>query len=281
MTEWATQEDWKTCRDMHRSYGASYSMARKLVGAPLRKRVDAVLGFVRVPNEWIADPKLGDAETRTRLRAFRQELKDGIDGKRPENPAMRVFVDVARETGLALNEPFLFLDAMESDLSVSRYPLYSDLERFMRGSAASVGLMVLDVLGVQRTPQITEGTMALSEAVQLTNVLRDIGPDLIRGHLYLPLEDMDRFGVAEEDLYNRRVTAEFIDLMAFEIKRTRTLFATSDEAISELPRFAQRPVRLARTLSAGILEKIEQSGFDVFHKRPEVSGFEKAIALFK
>lgn len=276
LTGWATQEDWTACRDLHRNFGPTYFFASKFFPFPMRRRVDAVYGFVRVPNEWVRDQKVSEEEARDRLRVYRRELQEGLEGRCPDQPVLRAFVDMARESGMALNEPFLFLEAMEADLSAPRYQSYADLERSMRGSAAAVGLMLIDVLGIQRTPVITEGAMALAEAIQLTNILRSVGDDLIHGRIYLPIEDMDRFGIVEEDLYNRRVSSEFIELMRFEITRARDLYATADLAIPELPKFAQRPVRFARVLYSRTLNRIEAAGYDVFYRRAQTGTFETA-----
>lgn len=278
MTKWATSEDYAVCRELHRKFGTTYYLASRFFPAAQRQRVDAVYGFVRVADEWVDNPKFDDTDARERLRQFRRELQEGLEGKRPSHPVLRAFVDVARETGLALNEPFLFLDAMEADLDVVRYPRYQDLERYMRGSAAAVGLMLMDVLGIQRTPTITEGSMALSEAMQLTNFIRDVGEDLRRGRIYLPLEDMDRFGVVEEDLYNQRVSSEFVQLLQFEIRRAQELYRQADLVIPELPLHVRRPVRLARILYSRILDRVAQANYDVFHRRARTTTVEKALA---
>jgi phytoene synthase len=235
-------------------------------------------GFVRVPDEWVDHASPLRANAAEKLAAYRRETIEGFRGQRPNEPVLRAFLDVARECGMTPSEPLLFLDAMESDLTVTRYRTYADLERYMRGSASAVGLMLCDIMGVQRTAAITEGAMALGEAMQLTNFLRDVGEDLGRGRVYLPLEDMDRFGVTVEDLINRRKSPEFIELMDFEIRRARKLYEVADRSIPELPRAMQRPVRLSRVLYSRILNRIEASGYDVFHRRARTTSTEKLTA---
>lgn len=281
MTRWATPEDWEACRALHRKFGTTYSFATRLFPAAVRPRVHALYGFVRVPDAWVDHPSPLRADIRGRLADYRRQTMEGFRGTAPADPVLRAFLDVARECNMTPTEPLLFLDAMESDLTVSRYPTYADLERYMRGSASAIGLMLCDLMGVKRTATITEGAIALGEAMQLTNFLRDVGVDLERGRIYLPLEDMDRFGVAEEDLFNRRVSPEFIGLMEFEIKRARKLYATADRAIPELPRSTQRSVRLGRVLYSRILDRIEQGGYDVFHRRARTSSSEKFGAAMR
>lgn len=277
---WSTPEDWEACRSLHRRFGTTYYFSTRLFPARIRPRVHALYGFVRVPDEWVDHPTPLRADAAGQLAAYRRETIEGFRGTPPTQPVLRAFLDVARECGMTPTEPLLFLDAMESDLNVTRYPTYSDLERYMRGSASAVGLMLCDIMGVSRTAKITEGAMALGEAMQLTNFLRDVGEDLDRGRIYMPLEDMDRFGVTEEDMINRRLSPEFISLIEFEIRRARKLYAVADEAIPDLPKAMQRPVRLSRLLYSRILDRIEQGGYDVFHRRARTTPSEKlGVAL--
>lgn len=275
---WATAEDWEACRALHRSFGTTYYFSTQLFPRAFRPRVHALYGFVRVPDEWVDHASPLRANAAEKLAAYRRETIEGFRGQRPNEPVLRAFLDVARECGMTPSEPLLFLDAMESDLTVTRYRTYADLERYMRGSASAVGLMLCDIMGVQRTGAIMEGAMALGEAMQLTNFLRDVGEDLGRGRVYLPLEDMDRFGVTVEDLINRRKSPELIELMDFEIRRARKLYEVADRSIPELPRAMQRPVRLSRVLYSRILNRIEASGYDVFHRRARTTSTEKLTA---
>lgn len=275
MTRWASPEDWETCRALGRKFGTTYYFSTRLFPSAVRPRVDALYGFVRVADAWVNHPSPLRANIQDRLDDYRRQTMEGFRGTPPEHPVLRAFLDVARECNMTPTEPLLFLDAMASDLTVSRYPSYADLERYMRGSASTIGLMLCDIMGVKRTGEITDGAMSLGEAMQLTNFLRDVGEDLEHGRIYLPLEDMDRFGVTEEDLVNRRVSPEFIGLMEFEIKRARRLYESAERAIPHLPRSMQRPVRLARVLQGRILDRIEQSGFNVFHRRARTSSSEK------
>jgi phytoene synthase len=185
------------------------------------------------------------------------------------------------ETALSLDEPLLFLSAMEQDLSTDRYSTYEELRGYMRGSAAAVGVMSCALLGLDPDAARSEAAMALGEAMQLTNFLRDIGEDAGRGRIYLPQEDRARFGVRETDILTGRATPEFRALMRFEIARARQLYAASDLAIAGIPGRGGRAVRLARVLYARILDRIEALEYDVFHARARTSRMEKLIALVK
>lgn len=281
MTRWASAEDWEACRAMRRRFGTTYYFSTRFFPTATRPRIDALYAFVRVPDAWVNHPSPLRANVHTQLEDYRRQTVAGFRGVTPASPILRTFLDVARECNMTPTEPLLFLDAMASDLSVSRYPSYADLERYMRGSASSIGLMLCDILGVKRTGEITDGAMALSEAMQLTHFLRDVGEDLEHGRIYLPLEDMDRFGVTEEDLFNRRVSPEFIGLMEFEIKRARRLYGAAEKSIPHLPVRMQRSIRLACLLQSRILDRIEQGGYSVFHRRARTTSSEKLGAAMR
>jgi phytoene synthase len=115
----------------------------------------------------------------------------------------------------------------------------------------------------------------LGVAMQLTNFLRDIGEDWRRGRVYLPLEDLERFGYLEADLERGVVDERFVELMRFEIRRTRRLYKLADEGMSFIPRGRRYPVIVARELYAAILDRIEAQGYDVFGRRAETARFGK------
>jgi len=277
---WATPEDMEACRQLHLRSG-TYSLTKRFFPAEIRGRIHALHGFVKLPKQWVDHATPLKADSAGKLFAYRRQTVDGFRGTAPTEPILRAFLDAALSAGITPTEPMLYLDARESDLTVSRYPTYGDLERYMRGSAGSVALMMCDVLGIARTGNITEGALAFAEAVQLTLILRDVGSDLERGRIYLPLEDLDRFGVAEEDMINRRVTGDFIALMEFEAKRARKLFSVVEGSIAFLPKPYQRPVRLSSMLCSRILDRIQQNGFDVFHRRAKTSTGDKVGAALK
>lgn len=272
----ASASDFEQCRRLHRSFGTTYYFATRHFPPHIRRRVHALYGFVRVPDEWVDNPgSLSIAERQVLLKDYRKQLELALNGVCPEHPVLRAFADVMGECEMSLDEPILFLDAMEADLSVTRYPTYADLKGYMRGSASAVGLMMCMVLEAEITPEIETAAIALGEAMQLTNFLRDVGEDIKRERIYLPKEDLSRFGINEDEILAGYKSDRFVELMKFEIKRARSLYSNSDSGIKLLPPSAQRPVKLARLLYARILDRIEERNYDVFRARARTSTLEK------
>jgi 15-cis-phytoene synthase len=272
----ASEADYELCRRIHRRFGTTYYFSTLRFPKETRRRVHALYGFVRVPDEWVDNPVSKSEEDQMEcLRRWRHEFESGMGGVRPEHPVLRAFCDVARECSVPPAEARLFLDAMEMDLHRKRYPVYSDLQTYMRGSASAVGIMMCHTMDAPLDGDTLERAKALGEAMQLTNFLRDVGEDADRGRIYLPLEDLDRFGAIEGQILEKRMTAEMRDLVEFQIRRARDLYRYSDAGIARLPGTMQRAVLLARVLYSRILDRIEERGCDPFSGRARTTKIEK------
>jgi phytoene synthase len=161
------------------------------------------------------------------------------------------------------------------DLTITSYETWKDLCCYMDGSAAVIGEMMLPILE-PLDPAATPHARDLGDAFQLTNFLRDVAEDLDRGRVYLPQEDLRRYGA---DPNRREVTLEWIELMRFEIARCRRLYVSADIGIGMLPPRSARCVRAARMLYSRILDVIEEQGYDVFSRRARVPTWQKAALV--
>jgi phytoene synthase len=164
---------------------------------------------------------------------------------------------------------------MTMDLTVDAYETWDDLLVYMDGSAAVIGEMMLPILEPTSSKAL-QHARDLGNAFQLTNFLRDINEDLDRGRVYVPQEDVRRFGV---DLSKRTVTPEFVALMQFEIARCRELYRSADIGIDMLPGRSARSISAARVLYGRILDRIEAQNYDVFSRRASVPTRSKALMV--
>jgi phytoene synthase len=162
---------------------------------------------------------------------------------------------------------------MAMDLTVSTYDTYSDLAVYMDGSAAVIGEMMLPILEPTDLDAALPHARDLGDAFQLTNFLRDVNEDLDRGRVYLPQEDLRRFGA---DPWRREVTPAWVELMRFELVRVRALYRSADVGIELLPPKSASCIRAARMLYARIADRIEANGYDVFRRRARVPTWQKA-----
>jgi phytoene synthase len=173
-----------------------------------------------------------------------------------------------------------FLAAMAQDLMQSRYATYEDLRTYMYGSAAAVGLMMSYIIGFE--DGALPHAIALGEAMQMTNFLRDIREDYDeRGRIYLPQEDLARFGITEQDIATHTVSEKWKELMRFEIALTRALFKEGNAGIPLLHKDGRRAVLAASRVYEAILTEIEKQDYDVFTQRAQVSPLKKTLLILQ
>ncbi len=265
---------YETCRELTKQHGTTYYFSARFFPPPIRRSIFGLYGFVRVPDELVDNPRDGErdeAAQRRNLLAWREQFVRALDGEPAEHPIMRAFIDTARRHQIPRELPLAFLDSMLMDVSICRYATFDELCRYTHGSASVIGLMICAIVGMN-DPAALPYAADLGLAMQLTNFLRDIGEDYReRGRIYLPLEDLRRFGYGEDELARRVVSEPFRDLMRFEISRNRAIYRRAELGIPALPGFARYPVRLAGRLYAAILERIERNGYDVFAQRAATS----------
>ena len=268
------EASYARCRQLNKRYGTTYYRSTSLLPRVKRHHVHALYGLCRYADDIVDD--LGPVPVEERaaaLAAFGDRFFADLAAGRSNDPVLKAVVHTVRAFDIDPGCVRRFLRSMTMDLSVERYETFDDLLDYMDGSAAVIGEMMLPILE-PRSPDAFGHARDLGIAFQLTNFWRDVGEDLDRGRVYVPQEDVRRFG-AERALAERRVTPEWVELLRFEIDRTRRYYASGDRGIPMLPPVAARCISAARVLYSGILVRIEQAGYDVFTARVRVPGWQK------
>ena len=186
-------------------------------------------------------------------------------------------------------QPYLdMIEGQRMDLNLHRYKTFKELELYCYRVAGTVGLMTQGVIGIDSTylskkgiasPDTSKAAIALGIANQLTNILRDVGEDRERGRIYLPLEDLEKFGYSEEDLMAGKINNDWKELMKFQLRRAREWFTRSEEGVKWLSADARWPIWTSLRLYRGILDSIEKLDYDVFNNRAYVNSWIKFINL--
>jgi phytoene synthase len=260
------------CRRIARAHGTTYFWAAALLPRDRRQHVWALYAFARVADDIVDDlGPVSIAERERALSEFGDRLFDDLRAGWSEHPVLAAVVRTARVLRLDQQCFQRFLHSMRMDLTVDRYETWDQLLAYMDGSAAVIGEMMLPVLE-PISPAAIRPARALGLAFQLTNFLRDVGEDLERGRVYIPQDDLVRFGA---DPSTRRVDEAWRDLMRFEISRCRDLYDEADLGLPMLPGASGRCVRTARMLYSQILERIEDADYDVFTRRARVPTLRK------
>jgi phytoene synthase len=259
------------CAAIAAEHGRSYHLATRLLTADRRPAVHALYAAARTADDLVdlpgADPA-GD------LTAWSAAVLGDLDRGWSDDPVRLALVDTFRRYAIPVEHLVDFLAAMTSDLDVTGYATLDALDRYMWGSAAVIGLQVLPVLGTARGVPRAEAepyAIALGEAFQLTNFLRDVGEDADRGRVYLPADLMAAHGVTREQLAAKRHDAAFAALMREMVAVVRRRYDDAAPGTALLAPESRDCVRAATALYGGILREIERADYRVLDRRVSVS----------
>ena len=270
---------YEHCRLIHAEHGRTYYLATRLLPRARRPHVWALYAFARVADEFVDDLDAPDPEalvtwSRTAMAVLSapEAPETGLD------PVLAATWHTVRHLGL---EPVLFeefLTSMRMDITVDRYATWEDLRGYMRGSAAVIGEMMAPLLGAAG-PEATRRAGVLGEAFQLTNFIRDVAEDLDRGRIYLPLEDLERFGVGEDDLRRARVTGQpspaVRALLDFEVRRALELYEEARPGLAMVDVRSRPCLETAFVLYRQILAKVVAAEHNVFAGRLSVPRWQR------
>lgn len=242
----------------------SFYFATRFFPPELARSAHAVYWFCRTTDDLVDEaPDLASGERQ--LEEWAQAVQAGLRGADPSHPVLILFLEAVRRFQIPHEYPLELLEGMRMDLRCTRYQSFAELRTFCYRVASVVGLMMSHVIGF-RTPAL-DHAIDLGIAMQLTNILRDIGEDLQRGRIYLPLDEMERFGYNEDLLRGHVRNDAFLELMRFQVERARHYYQQAMPGIPLLHPDGRFAVKVAADVYAEILARIESSGYDVFRQR--------------
>lgn len=252
------------CRMKAASSGSSFYTSFRFLPARKRDAITAFYAFCREVDD-IVDDCPSPSEAEARLEQWRMEL-DRLFAGSPAHPIAQALLPVVTDYGLAREQLDEIIDGMAMDLGDVRYPDFKSLALYCHRVAGIVGEVAAAIFGFSDHHTLKYAAR-LGLALQLTNILRDIGEDVRRGRIYVPLDELARFDVSEADLWQSRTGAGFARLMDFQYQRARTSY---EEALALLPavdRKQQRPGLIMAAIYRATLEQIRMEGFPVLHRR--------------
>lgn len=250
----------------------SFYFATRFFPPELARAAHAVYWFCRHTDD-LVDEAPSVAEGAAALEAWERDFLQAWDTGRTPDPVLRIFVETARRYQIPRDYPLELMEGMRMDLRGTSYADFASLRVFCYRVASVVGLMMCHVIGF-REPAPTHA-IDLGIALQLTNILRDVGEDLRRGRVYLPAEDLEHFGYSLDDLRAGRINDRFLALMRFQIARAEDYYRRAEPGIALLNPEGRFAVRVAADVYHGILREIAQNGYDVFERRAVVPASRK------
>ncbi len=261
------------CESLIALHSKSFLFASALLPQDKRRAVRALYAFCRVTDD-IVDRSTGDSAAQ--LAQWHRRIL--VTHPPADDPVAIAWADARVRYQVPMRFAEQLIEGVARDLTQTRYQTFEELAAYCYGVASTVGLMSMHITGYAGAHAIPYA-IKLGVALQLTNILRDIGEDWATGRLYLPQEDLARFGLCEEDVARGRVTDDWRAFMQYQVTRNRLLYAEALPGIALLDRDGRFAIAAAAELYQGILQDIEAHDYDVFARRAFVSKWGKVRRL--
>jgi phytoene synthase len=272
--EIASAADYARCAEITRKSSSNFYYAFMLLPVERRRALYAVYAFCRFVDD-IADEAV--AHPAARLERWRRELQNVYAGA-VERPVSRALADNVHRFNIPQRYFEEVIDGVEMDLTRKRYATFAELSRYCRRVASAVGLICIEIFGY-RNPSTRLYAERLGLAFQLTNIIRDVREDAARDRIYLPREDLQRFGVSEQEILESAYTPGFNQLMEFEATRAQQVYQEAAAALPPEDRSTMVAAEGMRLIYSALLARISQSGYRVFDGRLSVSAPRKLLLV--
>jgi phytoene synthase len=274
-------EAYTFCADVTREHSKSFYFSTRFLPPEKRRAIRAFYAFCRATDDMVDCPAESSAGVYN-LAQWRQASR--LPGPAQRNAILSAWADTRDRYGVPQQYIEELIDGCEMDLRVNRYETFDDLCRYCYLVASTVGLVSMHIIGLQPSgeaaaEQAKTSAIMLGVALQLTNILRDVGEDLGRGRIYLPQEDMQRFHYSEHDLRAGVVDERFRALMRFQITRAHDLYERGWHGIAYLRHEGRLAVGAAISLYRCILDRIVENGYNVFSRRAHLGTLAKLVRV--
>ncbi len=276
---------YQECKRLNSIHGKTYYLATLLLPPAKRPHVHALYGFARYADEIVDDlaSNLTLDEKAFVLKKWSNQVLSDIKSGSSNDPIAAALVDTTSRFKIPIAHFEAFLHSMNMDLSVRQYQTYEDLHEYVYGSAAVIGLQMVSVLGTISPDAVTSANEAaekLGIAFQLANFIRDVGEDLDRGRVYLPMTELEAHGVNRQMLEARVTTPQIKSALKEQIQRVRRLQNESTAGIKLLTPGARQCIQAASQLYCGIVDEVEKIDYQIFTKRAKTSNWRRTkVAL--
>lgn len=269
------QTAYAHCSDITREHSRTFYLASSLLPEDKRRAARALYAFCRITDD-IVDNAQNDAACIETLAAWRQLSAETHPSA--DDPVALAWADTRADFGIPSGYAEQLISGVSCDLVKKRYQTFDELAEYAYGVASTVGLMAMHIIGFTGEAALPYA-VRLGVALQITNILRDVGEDWAAGRLYLPLDELDAFGLGEANIAQGKVDERWRNFMRFQIQRNRRLYDESIDGIALLNRDGRFAIAAAAELYQGILDDIEANDYDVFSRRAHLSNWAKARRL--
>jgi 15-cis-phytoene synthase len=272
-------EAYAFCRRIAHKYGANFSVGFRFLPKEKRQAVYAAYAFCRWADDIADEGEAAGGKREACLDEWQRELDACYSGA-PTHPITIALADALKHFAIPKAAFIALIDGCRQDMVKTRYETFDELLHYCELVAASISDISLAIFGY-RSPAAIEYGRNLSTALQLTNVTRDIGDDLARDRVYVPQEELRRFGLAERDLFNRTETESMRKFIEFQIARAESYFRAAEPLLSELSFDARFAVLLMGGIYATVLARLQRNPLKVLRERLALSSVEKVAVVLR
>jgi phytoene synthase len=267
------EQAYQVCANITREHSKTFFLTSSFLGADAQKAARALYAFCRISDD-LADEEVDNRLTKLEIWKNRSLSQH----PRQDDSIPLAWADTRARYGIPMEYAEQLLEGVAQDLTKTRYANFNELAFYCYGVASTVGLMTMHIIGFSG-PAAIPYAIKLGIALQLTNILRDIGEDWQNGRVYLPQDELASFDLSDADIARGEVTDNWRAFMRFQLERNRQLYAGAMPGISMLGRQGQFAIAASAELYQAILEAIETNDYDVFTKRAYISSNEKLKRL--
>jgi 15-cis-phytoene synthase len=269
------QPAYELCAAIAAEHSKSFYMASGLLPEEKRSAVRALYAFCRVVDDIVDEDAVVGREVEL---DYWRGVVQGIMPPRADDLVAQAWADTRSRYHIPPRYALQLIDGVSRDLTQTRYKTFDDLATYCYGVASTVGLMSMYIVGFKSSEALPYA-IKLGVALQMTNILRDVGEDFRNGRVYLPEDELKAFGISETDLANGVVNDAWRNFMRYQIERTRQLYAEAEKGIAFLERDGQLAIGASSNLYQGILDAIEANDYDVFTKRASLTAWAKVSRI--
>jgi len=266
------------CQEKAAASGSSFYYSFLFLPPERRRAITALYAFCREVDD-VVDESLDPQLAATKLAWWRAEVTNLFAGN-PQHPVTKALSPYTKKYSISRENLGEIIDGMEMDLTQTRYLDWAGLERYCYRVAGVVGLLAAGIFGY-RDARTLEYAKTLGIAFQLTNIIRDVGEDARKNRIYLPMDDMKKFGVPAADILNANETEDFRKLLAFEVSRANQFYEKAFQSLPPVDRRAQRPGLIMAAIYRTLLDEIQRDGFHVLKTKTSLTPLRKFWIAWK
>jgi len=269
--------DFRYAEESIRKGSKTFHFASRFMNRSRRDAFYAIYAFCRHTDDLVDDNEGNPKLQRPLIRDWKRRFMEAYKAGESDDPVLNPFVYTMKKHNIPLHYPLELIRGVAMDIDKKEYATFRELRRYCFRVASVVGLMLMHTLGIENARRSRQCAINLGIAMQLTNILRDVGEDARMGRVYFPKDELARFGLSIRDILSLNKTQGLIDFLKFQVERARRYYADAVRGLSMIHNDVRMVVALALTLYREILSVIEENGYEVYARRAYVNTLRKAV----